>query len=115
MHAAWINGWYEPTRELVNNASVYRKVGDAEECIEYVDRRWLVKCTEDRGKVRGWAKATIYPAVELEQCPIDCWKVNDGEGNWVAQPSFSVSVSSLEAFEEFELAQVVYICIHIHI
>ena len=107
LYAAEINGLYEPTTEFVNNASVYRKVGEADKWIEYVDGQWLVKCREDRGRARGWAYATIYPAVALEECPMGCWMVLDDD-DWVAQPSISVSVSSLEAFEEFELTQVDY-------
>ena len=112
-NAALINGFYEPTTEIVNNASVYRKVGDADKLMEYVDGQWWIHESVHRGKARGWAYATVYPAVALEDCPIDCWEVYDGD-DWVAQPSFSISVSSLEAFEEFELTQVVHICIRVN-
>ena len=42
LYAAKINGLYEPTAEIVNNASVYQKVGDADKWIEYVDGQWWV-------------------------------------------------------------------------
>ena len=115
LNAALINGLYEPTTEFVNYVSVYRKVGDADKWIEYVDGQWLILDTEFRGKSLGWASARVYPAVALEECPMDCWEVGVDNNNWIAQPSFSVSVSSLEAFEEFQLTQVVHISIHIHI
>ena len=108
LYAAEINGLYEPTTEFVNYVSVYRKVGDADKWIEYVDGQWLILDTEFRGKSLGWASARVYPAVALEECPMDIWEVYDGD-DWEAQPSLSVSVSSLEAFEEFELTQVVHI------
>ena len=108
-----VNGWYEPTTELSNNVSVYRKIGDGDKWVEYVDGCWYVKPTEARGKCIGWATAFISPAVALEDVPMDCWEVHDGKGSWVAQASFSVSVSSLEAFQEYELTQVVHICIHV--
>ena len=108
--AAEINGWYEPTAEFVNNASLYRKLGDADKWIEYVKGRWSVKPTASRGKYACWSYAIIKPAVALEECPIDSWKVFNGD-KFVAQPSFSVSVSSLEAFQDYEVAQVVRNCI----
>ena len=108
--AAEINGWYEPTAEFVNNASLYRKLGDPDKWIEYINGKWAVKRTENRGKTISYASAIIKPAVALEECPIDSLKVSVG-GEFVAQPSFSVSVSSLEAFQDYEVAQVVRICI----
>ena len=109
VNAAEINGWYEPTAEFVNNASLYRKLGDADKWIEYINGKWAVKRTANRGNDTCYAYAIIKPAVALEECPIDSWMVVDG-GKFVAQPSFSVSVSSLEAFQDYE-AQVVRICI----
>jgi hypothetical protein len=108
--AAEINGWYEPTAEFVNNASLYRKLGDADKWIEYINGKWAVKRTASRGKNISYANVSIKPAVALEECPIDSWMVDDGD-KFVAQPSFSVSVSSLEAFQDYEVAQVVRICI----
>ena len=108
-----VNGWYEPTTELSNNVSVYRKIGDGDKWVEYVDGCWFVTDTEDRGNCIGQAKAEISPAVALEDVPMDCWKVCTDDDEWVAQASFSVSVSSLEAFQEYELTQVVHICIYI--
>ena len=108
-----VNGWYEPTTELSNNVSVYRKIGDGDKWVEYVDGCWHVKSTASRGKGIGWAKAQISPAVALEDVPMDYWKVHVGKGNWVAQASFSVSVSSLEAFQEYELTQVGHICTYV--
>ena len=105
-----VNGWYEPTTELSNNVSVYRKIGDGDKWVEYVDGCWHVTNTEDRGEAAGCAKAVIFPAVALEDVPMDCWMVLDDDES-VAQASFSVSVSSLEAFQEYELTQVVHICI----
>ena len=113
VNAAKVNGWYEPTTELSNNVSVYRKIGNGDKWVEYVDGCWNVKTTKDRGKAAGMAGARITPAVALEDVPMDCWEVYIGRGSMVAQASFSVSVSSLEAFQEHELTQVVHICIYV--
>ena len=111
--ADMVNGWYEPTTELSNNVSVYRKIGDGDRWVEYVDGCWYVKSTKSRGEAAGMVHARIYPAVALEDVPMDCWEVYVDDDEWVAQASFSVSVSSLEAFQEYELTQVVHICIYV--
>ena len=105
-HAAIINGLYEPTEELVSNVSVYRKVGDTDKWIEYVDGEWWVKLTENRGDADGYAKASIYPAKAPEKCPTDCWQIGIGSGNKNFQPTFSVSISTRASFEAAYAAQV---------
>ena len=115
-----INGYYEPIDELVGNASVYKKLGDgAVRWIEYnaATGKWILKPTSLRGTTRGRARATISPARPLEDCPSSCWEVYD-HGNWVNQPSFSVSISSRALFEAAYAAEVLkslyfsVICIH---
>ena len=108
INAHRINGYYEPIDEIVGNASVYKKLGDgAVRWIEYdaATGKWILKPTSLRGKARGCARATISPARPLEDCPSSCWEVYD-YGNWVNQPSFSVSISSRASFEAAEVTSV---------
>ena len=115
-----INGYYEPIDEIVGNASVYKKLGDgADAWIEYhaATGQWMVRPTSERGTTSGWARATMYPARPLEDCPSRCWEVKVGS-SWINQPSFSVSISSRALFEAAYAVEVLkslyfsVICIH---
>ena len=77
VHAGRINGFYQPTDEMVGRASVYRKVGDADTWIEYHESsgKWWMKSTSARGEARGYAFASISIPKPLEECPLSCWKV----------------------------------------
>jgi len=107
-NAGAINGFYEPTDEFVGNASVYKKLGDVVEWIEYYAPfdRWMLRSTAARGPDTRYACALISPPRALEDCPIGCWKVSDGS-SFVNQASFSVAVSSKASFEAAQAAQVV--------
>ena len=115
-NAAYINGFFEPTSEVVGHASVYRKVGDADVWVEYHEPSgmWIVKSTSDRGKGAGMATATISPPKPLEQCPLSCWQVYDGT-NWVKQSSLRVAATTMAAFEAFEAAKVMYMVLIVYI
>ena len=107
-----INGYYEPIDEFAGNASVYKKLGDEVQWIEYSRNtgKWYVRSTGSRGTDKGRATAAISPPRCLEDCPLSCWQIGDGVG-WVSQPSFSVTVSSRESFEAAYFAEV---CILTH-
>ena len=109
VHAGSINGFYEPIEEMVGHASVYRKVGDADTWIEYIESsgKWYVKPTVDRGKARGYARAIISPPKPLEECPLSCWQVSDGS-NWENQSTLTIFTTTMTAFEAFEAAKVNY-------
>ena len=108
VNAGRINGFYEPTEEMVGHASVYRKVGDADTWIEYHESsgKWYVKPTSTRGNASGYARASISPPLPLEECPLSCWQVDDGT-NWVVQSSLTVSTTTMAAFKAFEAAKVI--------
>ena len=105
VHAGFVNGFYEPTEEMVGHASVYRKVGDADTWIEYIESsgKWWVKSTYSRGKARGYAYAEIS-------------QVGIRGVNWENQSSLSISTTSKAAFEALEAAKVTYMvliaCMH---
>ena len=109
VYAVRINGFYEPIEEMVGRASVYRKLGDADTWIEYCEsgRKWFVKATSSRGKNTGYAYASMSPPKPLEECPLSCWKVQNGT-NWVVQSSLTVSTTTMAAFEALEAAKVIY-------
>ena len=74
--AAYINGFYEPTDEIVGRISVYRKVGDTNVWIEYNEPSgiWYVKSTSSRGKGdAGFASVHTYPPKPLEKCDLSSW------------------------------------------
>ena len=100
VHAGRVNGFYEPTEEMVGHASVYRKLGDADMWIEYNESsgQWYVKSTSSRGKTRGYAYASISPPKPLEECPLSCWQVGDGT-KWVQQSTLTVSATTMAAYE----------------
>ena len=110
VYAAFINGCFEPIGEVVGHASVYRKVGDADVWVEYHEPsgKWIVKSTSDRGKAAGLAIAAISPPKPLEECPLSCWEVSLGGGNWVRQSTLTVATTTMAAFEAFEAAKVMY-------
>ena len=105
-----INGFYVPSEEMVGHASVYRKVGDADMWIEYIESsgQWLLKRTAVRGQDTGWARATISPPRPLEECPLSCWEVGIGGGKWVKQSSLTICTTTMAAFEALEAAKVIF-------
>ena len=109
VHAGRVNGYYEPTQEMVGHASVYRKLGDADVWIEYMESsgQWLLKRTAVRGIDTGWAHAIISPPRPLEECPLSCWQVAGDGTSWVNQSALTVSATTMAAFEMFEAAKVI--------
>ena len=113
-----INGYYEPTDEVIGYARVYKKLGGADVCVSYYasEWKWVVSDTSDKGSGTGWAWGTVSPPRPLEDCPRNGWEVWDGTcksvskeksvANIANQPSFSVSKSSKASFEAAYAAQV---------
>lgn len=84
-HAAAVNGVYQPTDEIFNEAAVYLKVGSEQlKVIEYssVLKQWQIKTIEQK-------RLTVSPVAFLPCAlpkPIDmvsgqgcCWRVKDGQ------------------------------------
>lgn len=103
-----VNGFYVPTDEIVGKASVYQKLGEQKMYIEYYAPlgMWNINTPHRRGTGRGFASCDASPPLPLEQCPLNCWMVW-GDSSFVEQPSLSVSVTTMAAFQAFEDAQVV--------
>ena len=117
VHAGFVNGFYEPTEEMVGHASVYRKVGDADTWIEYHESSggWWIKTTSYRGKAVGYASAVISPPKPLEECPLSCWEVGTGGGKCEKQSSLTICTTTMAAFEAYEAAKVIYMVLIVHI
>ena len=111
--AGYINGFYEPIEEMLGRASVYRKLGETDTWIEYIESsgKWFVKPTSDRGKASGWARVIVSPPRPLEECPLSCWEVSLGGTNWGNQSTLTVSTTTMAAFEAFEAAKVIYMIV----
>lgn len=60
-NAVTINGVYEPTHEVCNGWTVYRKRNDNNKWLEFFDasKKWYIKATTDKGRARGLI--TIQP------------------------------------------------------
>lgn len=108
IYACPVNGFYQPTDEIVGNASVYKQLGDDEMCIEYNLHTvaWIVRGTEHKGTTIGLATCEASPPLPLEQCPLSSWAVID-VSSFVKQSSLSVSVTTMAAFQAYEDAKVV--------
>ena len=119
--AGVINGVYEPTETMNDNATVYFKEGDASICLEYYRAasimQWQVKRTTDNGTYRAWTfcgvlsrclrttvkdtdRAWAFCGVLArclpQECPAGQWYVYDGS-NWGTQSSVTISFASTAA------------------
>ena len=68
-----VNGIYEPTDELNDGVTVYRKRGDADLWLEYGgggSTNWNIKSTSVRGKAEGWAYVSVDTPCLPENIPI---------------------------------------------
>lgn len=89
-NAVTINGVYEPTHEVCNGWTVYRKRNDNNKWLEFFDasKKWYIKATTDKGRARGWMRLTSNPPTNPELCKAMC-EVWDGS-KWTSQPSVSI-------------------------
>jgi hypothetical protein len=81
---------YEPTHEVCNGWTVYRKRNDNNKWLEFFDasKKWYIKATTDKGRARGWMRLTSNPPTNPELCKAMC-EVWDGS-KWTSQPSVSI-------------------------
>ena len=101
IHAATINGVYEPTDELSKgNVTVYRKVGDSNQCLEYLasTKQWQVKATANKGKDGCWSYCNIDDKCLPEKCPVGQWSIWTGT-KFVPQPAVTVTLINKEEVE----------------
>ena len=108
-YAAYINGFYTPTDEIIDKASVYKKLGDSNTWIEYDDRtrKWIVMSANEHEAniiVLKYAMAEVAPPLPLEDCPSTCWEVDNGSG--FQQSDLFVSITNMSTFQN---TQVVWI------
>lgn len=89
-NAITINGTYDPTDEICNDAPVYQKRGDPNKWMEFFNqsKKWYIKATTDRGKARGWLRLACDPMVTPEHCKSVC-EVWDGS-KWTSQPTVNI-------------------------
>lgn len=89
-NAITINGTYDPTDEVCNDAPVYQKRGDSNKWMEFFNqsKKWYIKATTDRGKARGWLRLSADPMETPENCKSVC-EVWDGS-KWTSQPSVNI-------------------------
>lgn len=89
-NAVTINGVYDPTEEICNGWSVYRKRGDPTKWLEFFvpSNKWYIKATSDRGRARGWMRLSADPPARPELCKSVC-EVWDGN-KWTSQSSVSI-------------------------
>ena len=99
-NAVTINGVYEPTEEVCNGWTVYRKRNDSNKWLEFFDAssKWYIKATTDKGRARGWMRLTSTPATRPEMCKSTC-EVWDGS-KWTSQPSVSIVTLKLRREED---------------
>ena len=85
VHAAFINGFFEPTQEKgLDGRVLYVKRGDASACIEHYGGRWQVKAVSGKGK--DGSAAYVAGGCGLEACTSRVWRVWDGKA-WNDAPS----------------------------
>ena len=78
MHAAAINGFFEPTQEKgLDGRVLYAKRGDASVCIEHYGGKWRVKPVSDKGTNN--CSAYVAGGCALEACTSRVWWVHDGK------------------------------------
>ena len=94
VHAASINGFFEPTQEKgLDGRVLYVKRGDASQCIEHYGGQWEVKAVSEKGKSSAWAY--VAGGCGLEACTSRVWRVWDGKAH-VDAPSVKL-VAGAEA------------------
>jgi hypothetical protein len=103
-NAASVNGVYEPTEEISNGVTVYRKIGDANKWLEYTPLKWMVKPTKDKGNAYGWCIVDVDHPMVPERCRGRRIRIYDGT-EFVEQNTTSISL--LEE-EEKESALIYY-------
>ena len=94
-----INGVYEPTDEVANGITVYRKVGDADKWLEFGaagKSEWVVKKTADKGFARGWASLFVDQLIVPEKCKEGAWQVYDG-AKFALQKELKVTIAGLNS------------------
>ena len=93
-NAAHVNGIHEPTNEMWNNVTVFRRVGDDTILMEYnaSGMSWQVKLTANKGTNVCYALCAVPAKCLPHQCPARLWKVWDGSKH-VQQPSVRISMA----------------------
>jgi hypothetical protein len=121
-----VNGVFEPTSEVSSGGiAVYRKVGNADEWLEYDagEGSWVVKSFTDDGDEWGCASCAVPAKCPPEECPVGEWQVwFDGDyecydedacfKEFVPQASVTVSIVSQEELEALraEAAEAARLC-----
>ena len=75
-----INGVYQPTEELCDNATVYVKMGNDNAWLEYnaSTKCWQIEETEHKGTDLSWAYCAVPTKRLPQECPEGKWYVCDG-------------------------------------
>ena len=92
-----VNGAYEPTEEMCENATVYRKTGDETMWMEYraSSKSWQVKATTNKGSNLCYAYCVVPAKCPPYECPSCLWHVFM-ESKFIRQPAVSLAVASKE-------------------
>jgi hypothetical protein len=105
-NAITINGTYDPTDEICNDAPVYQKRGDQNKWMEFFNqsKKWYIKATTDRGKARGWLRLASDPMVTPEHCKAIC-EVWDGS-KWTSQPTVYILTAKQRQEEDMKAGSI---------
>ncbi len=79
--AAHVNGMYDPTEEVVDGATAYRKRGDPGRWLQYnaASKDWNFQPTANRGPSIAYAYVACDPLRLPDQCEGLVWKTYDGK------------------------------------
>ncbi len=89
-----VNGMYDPTEEVVDGVTAYRKRGDADMWLQYskASKDWSFQNLPNRGTGNAYAFVVCDPLRLPDQCEGLVWRIARGSSH-VACPSLTVTVS----------------------
>ena len=104
MNAALINGIYEPTEEMSDQVTVFRKVDDEDMWLEYIafHKGWQLVSTANKGTNAYFANCDVHVKCLPQDCPVGQWNVCI-DGELVIQRSVAISLASDEEVEAYRL------------
>ena len=111
-----INGVFEPTTEMCDGLTVFRKKGNSDVWLEFnrsvMD--WFVRPTSSRGTSKGWAYVKVDSVCLPHESPAGRWQIWLGD-KFELQPNVSIACLSpvpesiaqvMETLQQVELAEV---------
>ena len=98
----FINGIFDPTDELVGYVPVFRKRGDDNKLLVYVESRkyWMVQLSTDKGTASGFAYISCDPVSAPHKASGRGWQVSNGTSfNLQNAVTISLATQSLSEYQ----------------